>query len=113
MLSSPEREETLFRAAVELEAGAGAASRGAEGHQAGHGHQAGRRPIRAKATRRPTLLRDGTGAGDRHHGLLGPGNPQLTNSSAFRSADLGSARAAMRWSSVARMPPRRTARPSR
>ena len=36
-----------------------------------------------------------------------------TVSSAFRSADLGSVRAAIRWSSVASIPPRRIARPSR
>jgi hypothetical protein len=42
-----------------------------------------------------------------------PKRSQPTISSAFRPADLGSVRAVMRWSSVARMPPRRIARPSR
>ena len=40
-------------------------------------------------------------------------NPHATHSNDFRSADLGSVRTSMRWSSVARIPPRRIARPSR
>ena len=71
---------------------AGPAARGAQGHQAGHGHQAGRRPVRGRAAgagddgssehrqgarcghdrHGPALLRDGTGARHPDHRLLRP-----------------------------------------